>query len=126
MALYSEITKRSSPNRTSQGEPTPIPIPVPVPEEEFPPLPTARHAAQDDLTTFKANSIIHYFNCMPLRLKEAFLRNSVIDCPHMIKELIDTCYSSDSESDEEEAADGREARCEEIKNGPSKGHPTPL
>ena len=62
---------------------------------------------------------------MPLRLKEAFLRNSVIDCPHMIKELIDTCYSSDSESDEE-AADGREARGEEDINGPSKGHPTPL
>ena len=119
MALYSEITKRSSPNRPSQGEPTPVPIP------EFPPLPTARHAAQDDLTTFEANSIIHYFNCMPLRLKEAFLRNSVIDCPHMIKELIDTCYSSDSESDEE-AADGREARGEEDINGPSKGHPTPL
>ena len=119
MALYSEITKRSSPNRPSQGEPTPVPIP------EFPPLPTARHAAQDDLTTFEANSIIHYFNCMPLRLKEAFLRNSVIDCPHMIKELIDTCYSSDSESDEE-AADGREAGGEEDINGPSKGHPTPL
>ena len=42
----------------------------------------------------------------------------------MSKELIDNCYSCDSES--EEVTDGRETRGEEDQNGPSKGHPAPL